>query len=483
MSNPHIVLIMTDQQRAGFTAGSGFPVDTMPQLDRVAAEGTRFEHAYTAMPACVPARTSLLTGRYPSAHRVRQNSTPKAAVYDTDLLDLLSGCGYQTFFSGKPHMYRGEQDVDGWAGPYFHTSAPDTTDEQREFSAWMSSIDHGPAEEATPFPLELQYPHRIVDDALEMLAGRAPDQSTFCWVSFPEPHNPYQAPEPYFSMFEGQVPPREHGPEVAEALGGDYAWMRRLVEEKRPGYDDLVERYRTTYCGMLRLLDDQIERLLAGVREHLGEDTVIIFVSDHGDYVGEYGLQRKGAGLPELLMRIPFSITGPGIEARVDDRAMISLVDVLPTIAEMIGQPIPAGVQGRSLWPVLTGAEPELPAAFESVYAEGGFGGLPYGEDERPELHFPYDGTTYDELNSVTQSGTSRMLRRGQWKLIYHVTGAGELYDLDADPYELDNLFDVERVHETRSALLEEMLRWTLTISDGLPQGNYRPVIPEHNWY
>src|SRR5215470_1720708 len=98
MSRPNILLLMTDQHRAGFTAGSGFGLDTMPCLDRIAAAGASFDHGYTSYPACVPARTSLLTGRFPTAHRVRQNSTAHHAYYSEDLLDVLRSSGYSLHF-------------------------------------------------------------------------------------------------------------------------------------------------------------------------------------------------------------------------------------------------------------------------------------------------------------------------------------------------------------------------------------------------
>ena len=341
-----------------------------------------------------------------------------------------------------------------------------------------------PAPEPTPFPLAAQFPHRIVSDAIEAVDKRDPDRPFFCWLSFPEPHNPYQVPEPYFSMFPPEsVPDRACGPEAAELKGGDYLWMRRLIESKRPGYDDLWRRYRASYCGMLRLLDDQIQRFYQHLETAgLIEDTVFVYLADHGDYVGEYGLQRKGAGMPEALMRIPLFVTGPGVESRVDSDSFVSLVDVLPTLCEALGQPIPYGVQGRSAWPLLTGAG-QPGEEFASMYGETGFGGVPYGVDERPPLHFDYDGTTYDCLNSVTQSGVTRMLRRGDWKLLYDVLGRGELYDLRSDPMELDNLWADPDHAPVRARLVEELLWWTLRVTDDLPEARYVPKRAEHNWY
>lgn len=478
-TRPNIVLLMTDQQRAGLTAGEGGP-DTMPRLDALLAGGVRFDRAYTSSPACVPARTSLLTGRFPSAHHVRQNSTGRFAHYATDLLDLLRGAGYALHFSGKPHMHPEAEDFDSFHGPFLHDGGPQAGEEHVAFDTWLSELDHSVSAEPTPFPVESQLPYRIVDGAIDAIADDEGDQPFFLWLSFPEPHNPYQVPEPYFSMFdEAEVPERLVGPEALPRLGWRYRWLHQLIEEKRPGYDQEWRRYRANYLGMLRLIDDQIGRLL----DHLGErveNTVFLFVSDHGDYFGDYGLQRKGAGMPDALMRIPLAISGPGI-APQHRSELVSMVDLLPTIAEWLAEPIPAGVQGRSLAPLLQGRE--APATeFGSILGEAGYGGVSYTEHDRPPLHFPYEGPTFDELNSVTQSGELRMVVEGRFKLIVDDRGEDVLYDLVDDPGEIENLSDDPAYREVREALYRRLVQWLMRAADDLPDGHYTPNVRAHNW-
>ncbi|WP_350278785.1 sulfatase-like hydrolase/transferase [Kribbella sp. HUAS MG21] len=471
---------MTDQQRVGLTRRSGYPVDTMPFVDALAARGTDFRNAYTAAPACVPARTSLLTGRFPSVHQVRQNSNARYARYEQDLLDVLRDADYQLHFAGKPHMPRGAQDFDTFAGPYFHTQGPQRNAEESAFDNWLEHLDHGVSDTPTPHPLETQLPYRITTDALRAVDGADPDRPGLFWVSYPEPHNPYQVPRPYFDLVAPEdVPDRTTGPEATDIKGGSYTWLRRLQEEKRPGYDDNWRRYTANYLGMLRLLDDQIRRLHDGLAQR-NRPRLTIVLADHGDYVGEYGLQRKGAGLSEFLMRIPLIVTGDGVTVQQRDEP-VSIVDVLPTICEAVGHRIPDGVQGRSLLPLAQGNE--APAAeFGSIVAEHGFGGRAYDVTARPPLHFGYDGPTFDELNTVTQSGHARMLRSGRWKLIVHADLPGELYDLDTDPAELDNLFDDDRHVAVRARLLHQLTRWQARLTDDLPNGTYVPLRLAHNW-
>jgi len=485
-NRPNIVLIMTDQQRADFSAADGYPLDPTPFIDRLGAHGARFRHAYTPMPTCGPARTSLLTGRYPKATRVRENSGLHHVQAAAHLPGTLKEHGYATWLAGKNHSFLPDTAFD-WASTYMHTGGghPDRrTGEDATFDAWLAALDHGVHPEPTPFPLERQQPYRIVSDAISRLDAHGQEAPFFLWLSFPEPHNPYQVPEPWFSLFPEQaIPDRLAGPEQIDALGPTGRWLRTLIEQKRPGYDAAWRRYRSTYLGMLRLVDDQIQRFV----NHLAatgrlDNTLLVVCSDHGDYAGDYGLQRKGAGLPECLVRVPLLFHGPGIAPTEMRDEFVSLVDVYPTLCEMLGLPIPDGVQGRSLWPLLTGA-PYPQAEFRSAYAELGIGGLRYGEHERPPLHFPYDGPTFDELNSVTQSGNLKMVRMGDWQLTFDSEGNGALHHLATDPAGLVNLYGNPAHAATRLALTTELLHWPLRTEDDLPGGRYLRKRPHHGWW
>ncbi|GLQ58004.1 sulfatase family protein [Devosia nitrariae] len=484
--NPNIVLIMTDQQRADFFASEGFPVDTMPTVERLGATGTRFKRAYTPMPTCTPARTSLMTGRFPKATRVKQNWSPeKSVTFSEDLPQVLRARGYTVNLAGKNHSYLGRDAFDFYGAPYSHTHGPAdrANDMERQADEWLLELNHHVAAEPTPFPLETQLCARIVDDAITCV-DQNKENPFFLWLSLPEPHNPYQAPEPYFSLFSPEdMPERVGTPEDTRKRGGHWQWLAELFEEKRPGYDADWRRYRAVYAGMLRMIDDQVARFLAHLDQSgLRDNTILIFLSDHGDYVGDHGLQRKGAGLPECLVRVPLIFAGPSIVPALNGEDFVSLVDIFPTICEAIGAEIPAGVQGRSLWPMLTGrAYPKR--EFDSIYAELGIGELPYEPGERPELHFPYEGRVIDELNSVTQSGNLKMVRKGDFKLLFDVLGRAALFDLSNDPGELDNLY-VDPAHaHTRTQMLETLLAWSIRTEDSLPRAKYLPKVAPHGWY
>ena len=154
-----------------------------------------------------------------------------------------------------------------------------------------------------------------------------------------------------------------------------------------PDIENRILRARSNYLGMLRLIDDQFKRLVEGVRERgLEEDTIILYLSDHGDFAGEYGLIRKGPDLPDVLCHIPFIWRGPGI--KMQDKKLQSygnIVDILPTICDFLGEEIPFGCQGKSLKPILTG-EKLTKEEFDTTYAESGFGGLYWNEKDDLDL-------------------------------------------------------------------------------------------------
>ena len=489
-ARPNIVVIMADQHRAGFTARSGYPLDTMPALDRMAARGVAFDRAYCTAPLCVPSRISLLTGRWPHAHRVRENSTGRFAYFEKDLFDVAKSLGYKTALAGKNHSHLAPAKLD-FARLYSHGGGwkPEPAPKDAEaFDAWLTRLNHGVGGQATPFPAETQLPYRIVSDALEFIRG-AGSEPYAIWVSFPEPHNPYQVPKPYFDLFPpDKVPPRAVGPEALETRGFKWRWLRGLEEETYPGIDARWRRTKSNYLGMLRLIDDQVGRLLRHLEEAGAlENTIVVYCADHGDYVTDYGLIRKGVGLPEVLTRVPMVWLGAGIPARTNAPEFVSIADIMPTLCEAMGTRIPLGVQGRSLWPLLTGQDYPR-QEFRSVYAEVGFGGMHYGAEDDPPFSIAQMGPpgappTFDELNSITQSGNMKMVRMGDWKLTFDMMGAGELYNLAADPYELKNLYGDPAAAAMRTRMLEELLAWTIRTQSDTPTARYQAKWAARNWY
>lgn len=224
------------------------------------------------------------------------------------------------------------------------------------------------------------------------------------------------------------------------------------------------------------MVDDQLRRFFSFLdREGIRENTVIVFTSDHGDYAGEYGTMRKGAGICEALTNVPLTVDGPGVRSSDGAHPMhTALWDLLPTLAEAAGAEIPHGVQGRSFWPVVTGSD--YPGAeFDSVYLECGDGGVPYTEA---------DASAIDTANrQYALTRVRRGIRMGDWKLVHDTSGAHsiELYDVAEDPAELNDVSD--RHPEKLDELKDEMFRWNGRLDAFEHPDEPRAKRNPHNWW
>ncbi|MGN0188469.1 MAG: sulfatase [Candidatus Cryptobacteroides sp.] len=476
--SPNIVLIMTDQQRADLCGREGFPMEITPFVDSLATSNVWFNRAYTTMPASSPARCSMFTGRYPSATAVRTNHNLQDVRFGTDMVRVLKENGYRTALVGKNHAYLKPSDMDFWSAYGHWGKGKPKTDGERHTADFLTKDARGQWLEPSPIKLEEQQPVKIVDETLQWIDRQSKQDSPFfVWVSFPEPHNPFQICEPYYSMFAPEkIPAPATDRSALKYKDSQYQILASLEDESCPDLQRDLPRLRGNYMGMIRLIDDQIKRLVEGCKEKgLYDNTIFIVLSDHGDYCGEYGLIRKGAGLPDCLARIPMVWAGYGIEnTGAGPRAdFVSIADIFPTLCTAIGAEIPLGVQGRSLWPMLTGGDYPI-AEFESIVVQRGYGGLEYPLDE--SLTFDSEGALtpgkvahFDELNTWTQSGMSRMVRKGDWKLIMDSYGNGELYNLGKDRSEIRNLFGIKKYAKIQDELLREMLSWELRLQDPLP--------------
>lgn len=504
VEKPNVILIIADQWRHGLTKATGFPLDTSPTLDRLQANGVGFEKNYCTAPLCVPSRTSMITGRWPEATHVRMNlqTQPEDAFYEANFYQVARKQGYRTALVGKNHTFLKPQDADFWR-EYSHNGgyiAPNAPKELAEFDAWLTKLNFNVAEEPAPFPLTTQLPYRIVSDAIEFIdqnthggqAGHDGQQPFFMQVSIPEPHDPEQVPAPYWDMYPpDSVPDRCAGPEALANLGHRARWEYNLQQEYSPVTDKQWRRYKSNYLGALRMVDDQIARLV----EHLdragqSSKTVIVFTSDHGDYIMDYGLARKGVGLPEDLVHTPFVWSGYGVRpSKSLGDVFTSMADLMPTLCEIMGADIPHGVQGRSLWPLLQG-QPFPAEEFRSIYSSVGTGGLYYEESDHIPTSIVQNAALpqmFDELNMVTQSGNQKMVRMSDWKLIFDSMGYGQLYNLRHDPCELHNLFNTPENATIQAQLMTELAMWLIRVQDNLPTGpqnrKYQTKWPaEHNW-
>lgn len=487
--SPNFVVIMTDQQRADLRKSEGYVFDTMPFLDSLSTMGVDFTKAYTPNPICMAARTSMLTGRYAESHKVRTNHNREDALYTEDLLDVLKARGYVTALFGKNHSHRANSDFDFYKTNE-HLGRKDDgrmTQAEREFNEFLNRSNHMESHVPSPGGVQVQHPYWNVTCALDFISQRPKDKPFFMWLSFAEPHNPSQVPEPYFDMFPPDSLPKPCTSAADLAAKGErYEWVKSIWDRVYKGDDEVrIKRTVSNYLGMLRLLDDQIKRFVDGLKAaELLENTYIVFVADHGDFVGEYGLVRKGPGLSEVLTRIPMLWVGPGIVPQgKNNTACVSLIDLLPTICDIIGVETPFGVQGRSLKPLLSG-EPYPPHEFDTAYSESGYSGLFWNDNDGldPVTEDACDAGygRFDCLNTWTQCGQMRMVRKGDYKIELDMMGNGWLYDLSTDPAEVNNLWNNPEYAGVKAEMLSELAIAMMRAADPLPAPHKRYRVKRH---
>ena len=495
MEKPNIVIVMVDQMRADLRKSRGYALDTMPFLDSFVSESCDFDRTYTANPTCMPARVSLFTGRVPSSHNVRTNHNAADAVYTKDMLDVLKENGYLVGMSGKNHSHLEREDFDFWRtnGHLGAESKQTLTKKEKAFDEYLKTLNFCDSIEPSPYSVEEQLPYRNVsgffefaDDAIKK------EKSFFCWVSIAEPHNPYQVPKPYFDMFPpDELPEIETSPNDLKGKDDKFAFARWSWEKVYGvDIDKRIARDRSNYLGMLRLIDDQFKRLVDGIRERgIYDNTIIIFLSDHGEFVGEYGIIRKGPAVSEPLAHIPLVFHCPGIKNRgINRKDFVNIIDIFPTLCDFLGIEIPFGVQGKSFKPILMN-ESYPQKDFSVGYSESGFGGLYWNKNDAlspEEEGATEDYSAFDCLNTWSQAGQVRMVRKGRYKYIADMMGNYWLYNVEEDPLELSDLSKDLKYKDILLDMSIEMNAMILRLADPIPSCAHRyrtKMHPKGYWF
>ena len=419
-SRPNVLVFFVDQQRWDTVGLQGYPAGLTPNFDRMARQGTYFPAAVTPQPVCGPARSCLQTGQYATTTGVWKNG-PGLKPDAPKLAELFREAGYHTAYFGKWHLSGTEADgavPSGCRGGYEHWLAANCVElVSGPYSARLWN------EEDQPVPLHGYRVDAQTDPMLRYLEARAADGQPFlCVQSYLEPHHQnssdtYPAPDGYEAQY--RYAPR---PPDLEALGGSAA------------------AHWSGYCGMIKRLDEALGRTLDTLRSTgLDRNTVVVYLSDHGCHFKTRNAEYKRSP-HESSVRIPLAIRGPGWDGGGEHAGAVSLVDVMPTLLDCAGIPIPPEVQGRSLRPFTRGgATDDWP---EESLIQFGDGWLPPGRALRSS-RWKYAVTAPE-----TSAGTSHAPR-------YEET---HLYDLQADPFELTNLVDLDAFASVRETLRERLL-------------------------
>jgi len=476
-SRPNVLLVLTDQERHDLVDPDGVPVET-DAIDRIAADGVRFTNAFTPISICSSARASLLTGLYPHNHGVINNVHEPDAIR-SDLPEsvptfgpILREAGYDLSYVGKWHVGKHRTPADfgfdyvGGSDEHHDEHLRSGLDEyRRDLGVDPDGIEPEDALYATfpdsrdclggtlPIPPEATRSYfnaELTLDKLDQLADA--DDPFFHRLDFQGPHHPYLVPEPYASMYAPDS--LDPWPADAETFDG-----KPQVQANYLGYrgaEDLTRddwaRLRSLYMGFMHLIDDQIGRVLDRLNElGLAEDTVVVHASDHGDFTGAHRQFNKGPFMYDDTYRVPLVARGPGVagEERVAD-ALVSLLDLMPTFLDVAEAPTPDNLDARSLWPLLRG---ETDRGREAVFGE-------------------YHG---DEMGLYSQ----RMVRTQRYKYVFNAPDIDELYDLRADPHELQNLVDHPDYRDVRARLRDRLSEWMRETEDPIAQFTARHLDAE----
>lgn len=452
---PNILFVVTDQHRGDCigadpespTDADGRPLVHTPNIDSFVADGALFTRAYTPAPSCIPARRSLLTGQTPFT-----NGAPgwiqTPWEFEHTLPGVLRDAGYQTKLTGKihsipPRSHVGFESMEQHEALFAHPDDDYARWLDAQFDGRVDELAHGIGRNSwDPRPWHLEERHHPTNwttrRALEFLDGRDETRPFFLNLSYVRPHTPFDPPGVYWDMYVDRDTP--------EPFLGD--WADDVYGEKVPDYPaadawvadlppTVVHRARAAYYGLITHIDHQIKRVLDEllVAGEL-ENTLIVFLSDHGEMLGDHYLWRKtyayeGSARVPLVMRFPEWMEIP--RAQLVDRP-VGLEDVMPTLLAAADVDVPA-VEGRNLLELVR--EPDR-------------------EDWREFYHGEHEAGSYDPENGCQYLVGERL------KYVWNpVTGRELLFDLDADPGEERDLTgdaayaaDLERV---RSALVDRL--------------------------
>jgi arylsulfatase A-like enzyme len=484
-ARPNILLITSDQHHHT-CLGVTTPQLETPALDRLAHEGTRFTRAYTPNPVCTPARASIITGLYPSVHGAWTIGVKLPEDVPT-VGTTFSLHGYATALIGKAHFQplastpespsleaqptlRALEFWKGFHGPWYgfdhvevcrnHADESHAGQhyalwlEEQGLSNWKEYFQPWPPDPqrkrrygAWELPERYHYNVWIAERSTAFLRqARAAQQPFFLWASFPDPHPPYLVPEPWASMYDpaamepGTLVPGEHDANpphfrlTQEAQPDFSPWRETFASHGFQSHRhtrETMQRHLALYYGMLSLMDREIGRILATLDElGLAEDTLVVFTTDHGHFLGQHGLMAKGAFHYEDLVRVPFLVRWPGrVPAARVSHTLQSTVDLAPTFLSAAGLPVPGLMQGYDQLPVWLEGQDALLSAPPSGRAQGAHVG-------------PRDHVIVENRHQPTRLHLRTYIDQ-RYKLTVYRDGAhGELFDLAEDPDEVHNLWD-----------------------------------------
>jgi len=446
---PNIILIITDQQRFDAMSAHGNPICPTPNLDALATRSIDFTAAYCPMPLCSPSRASLMTGRSVPSHGLFCNSPPPLDTGEVCFTQLLADSGYSCALSGKWHLGHELTAQRGFTRWVNHRGGWREYLKGRGIAYEYAAAGHHrfgfpsgprpPLQGLAVVSEEDSMVASVTRHARRMLKELQGEQPFFLNYSIFEPHPPIEAPEPYYSMTDPADVPLPGN--FDDDLAGKPAYQHTVRGRPEAAHldEDGWRKMRAVYFASVAMIDHQVGLFLNDVRAAgLYENTLIIFVADHGDMTGNHRMCYKGPHFYEELMRLPLLIHFPGQTTAGTYHGLAAMEDLAPTILQMAGASVPDALEGRSLVPVSRGEA----ISRDAVFAVRGL------DPEEPS--------------------TGRMVRTKQWKYVWHPADLDELYDVVNDPGEMHNLAAAQAPADVVQDLRAQLKAWTAEVGDAL---------------
>lgn len=459
---------MTDQQRYDALGASGSPFMQTPNLDALAAGGAQFSRYFVNAPVCVVSRCTLFTGRYPHAHRSRENHTLLEYGREMHLFRVLRQEGYALGYSGKNHLL--EQPELQANFDYVNSDARDDAALQAWYRAYKADLAAAGKPEVWragtfhDFPDEATRTGRTAAGGIGFLRDRPKDRPFCLCVSFSDPHVPHLAPRRFEALYpeeEIELLPWREGELAEKANRFGIKWRA----QKSDRADDAGKRhYLAVYRAMVSYVDEKVGELMAELRaQGEEENTLVVFTSDHGDFNFEHNLYKKDLVLLDSLLHVPLVLSWPGRLRPMRVDAMAEEVDVLPTLLELLGVDPPFGIQGRSLAPLLHGrSNAHKSAVFAEICPPWLYNRFETYEDF--EAHWG----SWEETPMNVPGDFNKSIRTATHRYTWYGTGEEELYDHRTDPHELKSLAGDPAYAGTLRELKMQLFEWVVRSEDPL---------------
>lgn len=463
MTRPNILWFCTDQQRFDTIHALGNPHIHTPNLDRLVAEGVAFTHAFCQSPICTPSRASFLSGRYPSTIHACMNGNEVWGEGAPLVTKLLADTGYDCGLAGKLHLAGAcereepRPQEDGYRVFQWSHDPADRYPSGHAYADWLAIQGYtlrDLREDPASIPPELHQTTWCTERAIDFITEKRRTGPWLMSVNVFDPHAPFDPPQEYRDRYQPDKVPgplfRESDLTTQAGIPGDFQNPARVPAQFN------AQEVIAAYYAMIELIDENIGRLLDTLEETgQRENTVIVFNSDHGEMLGDHGLLLKGCRFYEGLVRVPLILSWPGhFEAGLVSDALVELIDIAPTLLGLAGTSVPAGMQGRSLLPILRGEV--------SPHQQRAFVRCEYYRALNPDI---------PERNQY-EGSYATMYRDNRYKIVvYHGHMQGELYDLQEDPGEFDNRWDDPAYGEIRFDLMRRNFdALAFAIDTGPPQ-------------